>query len=108
MAARVKAAEEKLVQYKTEHGLLSAQGVNQSEAAITELNTKLAEARAEQAQKEARLYAAQQQMRRGNGESLGDATVLSGTIQELRRQEADVLRRQDADSLERLHSFFSR
>jgi succinoglycan biosynthesis transport protein ExoP len=94
LAQRVRVAEEKVVSYKAAHGLLSTQGVNQTEAAISELNTKLAEARAEQAQKEARLTAAQRQFRSGNGGSLGDATMVSGTIQELRRQEADVIRRQ--------------
>jgi succinoglycan biosynthesis transport protein ExoP len=93
-AAYVRTAEEKVVQYKTQNNLLSTQGVSLTEQEISGLNAKLSEARADEAQKTARFAAAEQQLRSGSGESLGDATSLSPTIQDLRRQENDIIRAQ--------------
>lgn len=74
--------------YKAAHNLVSAQGSTIAEQEVSGLDQQLAVARAEEAEKEARLSTARAQLRRGStGEDLG-AALDSPVIQQLRQQRA--------------------
>jgi len=81
-------AEASLQQYKNDHGLLSAQGATMAEMEVSTLNTQIAAARADTAEKQARLQAALGQVQRGGGGADVGAALGSDTIRELRTSEA--------------------
>jgi len=83
-------AEAKAQEYKNEHNLLSAQGATMAEAEVSQLNQQIAQAKAERAEKEARVLAAVAQVRRGSGGADVGAALGSDTIRELRSKEAET------------------
>jgi succinoglycan biosynthesis transport protein ExoP len=82
-----------LQQYKVANGLMSAEGATMAEMEVSTLNTQIAAARAETAQRRAMLDAALDQMQQGGGGADVAAALSSPTVQELRQQEADTRRR---------------
>lgn len=83
-------AEANVQRYKNEHGLMSAQGSTMAEQEVSTLNQQLAIARAETAEKYARLAAAQTQLRNGSGGADVGAALGSETIREMRKREAEL------------------
>src|SRR5215471_807456 len=83
-------AEARTQEYKNEHNLLSAQGATMAEAEVSNLNQQIAQAKAERAEKEARLTAARDQVRRGSGGADVGAALGSDTVRELRAKEAEL------------------
>jgi len=82
-------AEAAVQQYKIANNLLSAEGATLTEQEISGLNQQLAAARAEQAETDARLSTARNQLARGsNGEDVGEA-LTSPVVQQLRKQRAE-------------------
>jgi len=79
-------------QFKAAHNLLNADGYTLAEQEASALNTQIAQARAESAEKTARLNAARGQMNRGGGGADIGAALGSDTIRSLRAQEADASR----------------
>jgi capsular exopolysaccharide synthesis family protein len=77
-------------EYKNAHGLMSAEGATMAEQEVTTLNTQIAAAKAEHAEKAARLAAAQSQLRLGSGGADVGAALGSETIKELRKREAEL------------------
>lgn len=93
LRSEVEAADARVEQYKVANGLMSAQGATMAEQEVSALNSQIASARAEQAEKIARLQAARQQLARGGGGADVGAALGSSTITSLRTQEADASRR---------------
>lgn len=89
----VEAADAQVAQYQVNNGLMSAQGATMAEQEVSVLNGQIANARAEQAEKIARLDAARSQLARGGGGGDVGATLSSGTIASLRSREADASRK---------------
>lgn len=89
----VEAADARVEQYKVANGLMSAQGATMAEQEVSVLNSQIAAARAERAEKIARLEAARQQLARGGGGADVGAALGSSTISTLRAQEAETSRR---------------
>jgi len=83
-------AESRLDDYMAKNGLLSPDGSTGTEAELTALNQRIADAQADSAEKQARVSAAIDQARNGNGGSDVGATLASQTIGALRQKEADV------------------
>jgi capsular exopolysaccharide synthesis family protein len=83
-------AEAKVQQYKNAHGLFSAEGSTMAEQEVSTLNQQIAVARAETAEKRARLQAALAQVGRGGGGEDVGAALGSETIKELRKTEAEL------------------
>jgi capsular exopolysaccharide synthesis family protein len=83
-------AEARVQEYKNANGLMSAQGATMAEQEVSTLNQQLAIARAETAEKQARLAAAVVQLRNGNGGADVGAALGSETIRELRKREAEL------------------
>jgi polysaccharide biosynthesis transport protein len=83
-------AEAAVQQYKNAHGLMSAQGATMAEQEVSTLNQQLAIARAERAEKYARLAAAQAQLRNGNAGADVGAALGSDTVREMRKREAEL------------------
>lgn len=83
-------AEANVQRYKNENGLMSAQGSTMAEQEVSTLNQQLAIARAETAEKYARLAAAQTQLRNGSGGADVGAALGSETIREMRKREAEL------------------
>lgn len=83
-------AEANVQRYKNANGLMSAQGSTMAEQEVSTLNQQLAIARAETAEKYARLAAAQTQLRNGSGGSDVGAALGSETIREMRKREAEL------------------
>lgn len=77
-------------EYKNAHGLMSAEGATMAEQEVTTLNTQIAAAKAEHAEKAARLAAAEAQLRMGSGGADVGAALGSETIKELRKREAEL------------------
>ncbi|CAN5153095.1 polysaccharide biosynthesis tyrosine autokinase [soil metagenome] len=93
LRTQVEAAESQVQQYKAANGLLSSEGATLTEQDISNLNKQIADARANQAEQEARLSTARSQMARGSsGDDLGEA-LNSPVIQQLRGQRAEVSQR---------------
>lgn len=87
---QVQAAESAVAQYKASHGLLAAENSTLTEQEISQLNTQLATAQAEQAEQDARVRTAQQQLSNGsNGEEMAGA-MNSEVIKNLRAQKAQI------------------
>ena len=90
---QVETAEAEVARYKTANNLMSSGGTTLTEQEISALNQQLATVRAQQAESDARLSTARQQLRSGsNGDDVGEA-LNSQVIQDLRRQRAEVSRR---------------
>jgi capsular exopolysaccharide synthesis family protein len=90
MRADAEVAEARVQEYKNAHGLLSSEGATMAEQEVSTLNTQLAQAKAEAAEKQARLEAAQAQLRGGGGGADVGAALGSDTIREMRKQEAEL------------------
>lgn len=82
------AADAALQQYKIRNGLLSANGRSGAENQISNLDSGIAQAEAELAEKQGRLAAARRQLTSGGGGADVGAALGSGTIGSLRQQEA--------------------
>ena len=90
MRQDAEAAEARVQQYKNAHGLFSAEGATMAEQEVSTLNQQIAIAKAEAAEKRARLFAAQGQLRNGNNGADVGAALGSETIKELRKREAEL------------------
>jgi succinoglycan biosynthesis transport protein ExoP len=90
MRQDAESAEARVQQYKNANGLMSAQGATMAEQEVSTLNQQLAIARAETAEKQARLSAAMVQLRNGNGGADVGAALGSETIREMRKREAEL------------------
>ena len=93
LRSEVEAADARVEQYKVANGLMSAQGATMAEQEVSVLNSQIAAANAERAEKIARLEAARQQLSRGGGGADVGAALGSGTVGALRAQEAEASRR---------------
>jgi len=90
MRQDAEAAEARVQQYKNAHGLFSAEGATMAEQEVSTLNQQVAIAKAEAAEKQARVAAAEGQLRNGNlGADVG-AALGSETVKELRKKEAEL------------------
>ncbi|MGE5502329.1 MAG: GumC family protein, partial [Ignavibacteriales bacterium] len=83
-------AQTQLQEYKNAHNLLSVQGATMAEQEVSSLNQQIAQARADAAEKEARLQTALQQVRNGGGGADVGAALGSPTVAALRQQEAEA------------------
>jgi exopolysaccharide transport family protein len=93
LRAEVQAAEAAVERYKTDNGLMSAQGATLTEQEISSLNQQVALGRVQQAESEARLQTARRQLAEGStGEDVGEA-LGSEVVRDLRRQRAEVSRK---------------
>lgn len=81
-------AQTELQQYKNAHNLFSVEGATMAEQEVSTLNQQIAQARADTAEKQARLQAALQQVRSGSGGADVGAALGSATVSSLRQQEA--------------------
>lgn len=81
-------AEARVQDYKNANGLYSAAGATMAEQEVSTLNQQIAAAKADTAEKRARLNAALAQVSRGGGGGDVGAALGSDTIKELRTQEA--------------------
>lgn len=88
LRGQAEAAEARVQEYKNANNLFSAQGATMAEQEVSTLNQQIAAAKAERAEKQARLNAALAQVRRGGGGADIGAALGSDTIRELRSQEA--------------------
>lgn len=83
-------AEGAVEQYRSANNLLSASGETLTEQEISTYNTQLATVRAAQAEDEARLNTARDQLARGStGDDVGEA-LGSGVVQQLRARRAEI------------------
>ena len=90
MRQKVETAEAAVQQYKAANNLLSSDQGPLTQQEITSLNAQLSTAKSNQAEAEARLRAAEKQLRGGgNGENVG-AALGSQTITDLRQQRAQL------------------
>jgi polysaccharide biosynthesis transport protein len=83
-------AEARAQEYKNRFNLTSIEGTTLAEAEVSNLNRQIAEAKADRAEKEARVAAATAQVRRGGGGADVGAALTSDTIRELRAKEAET------------------
>jgi polysaccharide biosynthesis transport protein len=87
---QVEQAEAAVQQYKAQHGLLASVGSSLTEQEISNLNNQLAQAQADQAEHDARLRTAQQQLAAGStGEDFTGA-LTSPTVMQLRAKKAEI------------------
>lgn len=87
---QVEQAEAEVQQYKARHSLLASVGATLTEQEISNLNNQLAQAQADQAEHDARLRTAQQQMAAGStGENFTGA-LTSQTVMQLRAKKAEI------------------
>ena len=85
---QVEAAESAVQQYKAAHGLLASVGSSLTEQEISNLNTQLVQAKADAAEKDARVHTAQTESAAGsNGDNLS-GPLGSQTMMQLRTQQA--------------------
>lgn len=90
MRRKVEEAETAVQQYKAANNLLGSDQGTLTQQEISSMNQQLASARSAQAEAEARLRAAQRQLRSGsNGDDVG-AALGSQTVSDLRRQRAEI------------------
>lgn len=82
-------AEANAQEYKNRFNLTSIEGTTMAEAEVSNLNRQIAEARADRAEKDARVAEALAQVRRGGGGADTNAALTSDTIRELRTREAE-------------------
>lgn len=88
----VEQADAQVELYKIANNLMSAQGSTLAESEVSTLNQQIAAANADRAEKLARLQAARTQIQRGGGGADVGAALGSGTISQLRAQEAETSR----------------
>jgi capsular exopolysaccharide synthesis family protein len=88
----VERADAEVEQYKIANNLMSAQGATMAEQEVSVLNQQIAAARADRAEKLARLQAARSQIQRGGGGADVGAALGSATIGMLRARETDATR----------------
>lgn len=93
MRRQAEAADAEVQLYKINNGLMSSEGYTLAEQEISVLNQQIAEAQADQAEKEGRLAATKAQLRRGGGGADSTAALGSDVISQLRAQRAEVSRR---------------
>ncbi|MEM7702016.1 MAG: polysaccharide biosynthesis tyrosine autokinase [Pseudomonadota bacterium] len=74
--------------YRAARGLVSANGSTNAEQEVSNLNQQLASARADLAEKQGRLSAAQTQLQRGGSGADVGAALNSGTVSNLRQEES--------------------
>lgn len=101
LRADAQETEAAVEQYKIAHDLFSADGATLAEQEVTNLNQQIAQAKADAADKQARLDAAMGQVRQGSGGADVSAAVSSETIRDLRKEEAE-----DSEKLAQLQSIF--
>jgi succinoglycan biosynthesis transport protein ExoP len=101
LRAESEAAEAAVQQYKIAHNLYSAEGATMAEQEVSTLNQQIAAAKADAAEKQARLDAAMGQIQQGSGGADIGAAVDSETIRDLRREET-----QTAEKLAQLQAIF--
>lgn len=87
---QVEQAETAVEQYKAQHGLLSSVGPSLTEQEISSLNGQLAQALADQAERESRLNTTQQQIAAGSTGEDFSGVLASETIRELRTQKSAI------------------
>ncbi|MBU4433790.1 MAG: AAA family ATPase [Alphaproteobacteria bacterium] len=86
---QLQVAEAAVQQYKIANNLMSAEGATLTEQEISGLNQQLATSRAQQAEADARLNIARNQLARGStGEDVGES-LNSPVVQQLRKQRAE-------------------
>jgi succinoglycan biosynthesis transport protein ExoP len=90
MRKEAEIAEQRVQEYKNAHGLFSAEGATLAEQEVSTLNQQIAAAKADTAEKQARLSAAIAQVSRGSGGADVGAALGSETIRELRKREAET------------------
>ena len=88
LAAEASAADAALQKFKIANGLMSAQGATMAEQEVSTLNQQIAAAKADLAEKQGRLNAAQAQLSAGGGGADVGAALGSGTIGSLRQSES--------------------
>jgi capsular exopolysaccharide synthesis family protein len=88
LRAQAEQAEAGVQQYKIAHNLFSAEGATMAEQEVSNLNQQIALAKADAAEKVARLNAAVAQVSRGGGGADVTAAVSSDTVRDLRKEEA--------------------
>ena len=93
MEKRVLAADQAVQQYKISNNLMSSQGSTMAEQEVANLGSQIAAARADLADKTARLAAARSQVSRGGGGADIGAALGSGTVAGFRAREAEVSQR---------------
>jgi exopolysaccharide transport family protein len=88
LRSEVQKADEAVQQYKIANNLMSASGATLTEQEITNLDTQVAQARAQQAEQDARLSTAEKQLAAGsNGGDVGEA-MSNPVVSGLRAQRA--------------------
>lgn len=90
LRASAEQAEAGVQQYKIAHKLFSAEGATIAEQEVSTLNQQVAQAKADAAEKQARLAAAVGQVARGSGGADVTAAVSSDTVRDLRKEEAET------------------
>lgn len=93
MEKKVLAADQAVQQYKISNNLMSSQGSTMAEQEVSNLGSQIAGARADLADKTARLAAARNQVARGGGGADIGAALGSGTVSGFRAREAEVSQR---------------
>lgn len=97
LAERLREAERAVQSYREQKGLFAPRGVTVSAQQLADVNGQLALARADVAQKEARMRSAQAATQRGGGDSASESEVTSSqTIIRLQEQES-AARQREAD-----------
>jgi succinoglycan biosynthesis transport protein ExoP len=90
LRTQVEQAENAVATYRTQTGLIGAVGSNLTEQEVSNLNQQLALAQAQQAEQEAKVRTARQQLANGStGEDVG-AALDSDVVKQLRQQRAEV------------------
>lgn len=89
----VEQADAAVQRFKIANNLLSSDGATMAEQEVSTLNQQIAAARADLSEKQARLQAAQDQVRRGGGGGDVTAALGSDVVRDLRKQRAEVSRR---------------
>jgi exopolysaccharide transport family protein len=90
LRVQVEQAESAVAAYRTQTGLIGAVGSNLTEQEVSNLNQQLALAQASQAEQEAKVRTARQQLAGGStGEDVG-AALDSDVVKNLRKQRADI------------------
>lgn len=87
---QVEQAEAAVQQYKAQHGLLASVGSTLTEQEISGLNSQLAEAKADEAEKDARVRTAQEETQAGSSGANLSGPLSSPTMMQLRSQQAEA------------------
>lgn len=90
---QVERDEAAVEQYKIANNLMSANGATMAESEVSTLNQQIATARADLAEKQARLNAAREQLAKGGGGADIGAVLGSDTIRDMRIQLTQISRR---------------